>query len=351
VKLQEVRERTIKVAEEALADRGYVSPIDILVGLGMVYSGHVDPWRRGTIDYLLRNLQGTPEKVRKALSVLREWALAKGLQPSETAYVRATREGTVNLIFQPDGDPDEERIFRTHYVSPSLGETKQAALKKKLETPERPTVFQVVRDTECSECGFEVAKGELLYLEAKQALCIACAKMDDLEFLPAGDTALTRRATKYSARSAVVVRFSRSRGRYERQGILVETPALARAEAECAADAGERAEARARAAVAREKQDVVFTGEMATRILALFPACPPKEAYSIAEHAALRGSGRVGRSAAGRELEERAITLAVIASVRHRHTNYDELLGNGVERETARMKVRAQIDKILDSWR
>ena len=40
--------------------------------------------------------------------------------------------------------------------------------------------------------------------------------------LPAGDMALTRRATKYSGKSATVVRFSRSRGRYERQGILVE---------------------------------------------------------------------------------------------------------------------------------
>jgi len=351
VKLAEVRERALRVAEEALGERGYVSPIDILLGLGMVSSGHVDPWRRGNIEYLLRYVQGTPEKAIAALEAFHKWALAKGLQPSETAYVRATREGTVNLNFLPGGDPDAERVFRIHYVSPGLKETKRTALKKKLETPERPTVFQVVRDTECSECGYEVTKGELLYLEAKQALCIACAKMDDLEFLPAGDTALTRRATRHSARVAVVVRFSRSRGRYERQGILVETPALAQAEKECAADAGERAEARERAAVAREKQDVVFTGEMAKRIRELFPACPLEEARSIAEHAAKRGSGRVGRSAAGRELEERAITAAVIASVRHRHTNYDQLLSNGVDRETARIRVREQIDEIVDSWR
>ena len=48
-----------------------------------------------------------------------------------------------------------------------------------------------------------------------------------LEFLPAGDALLTRRVKAKSARSAVVVRFSRARGRYERQGLLVETHILA----------------------------------------------------------------------------------------------------------------------------
>jgi hypothetical protein len=41
---------------------------------------------------------------------------------------------------------------------------------------------------------------------------------------------LTRRAKARSARHAVVVRFSRSRRRYERQGLLVERQALAEAQ-------------------------------------------------------------------------------------------------------------------------
>jgi len=57
--------------------------------------------------------------------------------------------------------------------------------------------------------------------------CLRCVGLDDLEYLPAGDALLTRRAKARSARYAVVVRFSRTRGRYERQGLLVEPPALA----------------------------------------------------------------------------------------------------------------------------
>jgi hypothetical protein len=56
---------------------------------------------------------------------------------------------------------------------------------------------------------------------------LRCIGLDDLQFLPAGDALLTRRVKAKSARSAVVVRFSRARGRYERQGLLVETHILA----------------------------------------------------------------------------------------------------------------------------
>ena len=55
----------------------------------------------------------------------------------------------------------------------------------------------------------------------------ACAALDDLEFLPSGNALLTRRVKAKSARTAVVVRFSKRRGRYERQGLLVEAEPLA----------------------------------------------------------------------------------------------------------------------------
>jgi hypothetical protein len=174
--------------------------------------------------------------------------------------------------------------------------------------------------------------------------------MGELEYLPAGDMALTRRATKYSGKVATVVRFSRSRGRYERQGILVESAAVEKAEAECTLDAADRAEARARAAKQRVEQDKELVKQMTARILALFPRCTPPEARRIAEHTAKRGSGRVGRSEAGRKLEERALFAAVAAAVRHNHTNYDELLASGVDRENARRRVGEKVDDILEHW-
>lgn len=77
---------------------------------------------------------------------------------------------------------------------------------------------------------------------------------------------LTRRTTRYSQRLAVVVRFNRSRGRYERQGIPAEPASIERAEQECAENAGECAEARRHAAEARVRADAVFAEQMAERI-------------------------------------------------------------------------------------
>jgi hypothetical protein len=62
-------------------------------------------------------------------------------------------------------------------------------------------------------------------------------------------------------------------------------------------------------------------------------------ARTLAAHTGVRGSGRVGRSAAGRALDETAITLAVVASLRHQDTDYDSLLMAGLSRDIARERV------------
>jgi hypothetical protein len=343
--------RVHDAAEAALARQKYVCVIDLLCGMGLLLPMHVDSWRKGRIEILEQMIQGSPRKISSSMEIFVRWALEQGLKPSETAYVRLTREGTVALRFSMSGEPEIEKFFRTHYISPALSEQKQQNLQAKLEQAPQPVVFQNLRDGECSECGAEIAQGSMLAKEAELVLCLKCARFDDLEFLPSGDAALTRRATKYSERVAVVVRFSRSRGRYERQGILVEPTALEKAEHECVADADERAAARVRGAERRREQDRELVGEMTKRIGILFPGCPPRELAAVAEHTAVRGSGRVGRSEAGRSLEARALTLAVVAAVRHNHTRYDELLANGIDRADARRHIAAQVEEILAAWR
>ena len=191
----------------------------------------------------------------------------------------------------------------------------------------------------------------LLKMEDAGPTCMSCADLDHLVFLPAGDTALTRRARQRSALSAVVVRFSRTRRRYERQGVLIEEAALERSEAECLADADARAAQRVRAEERRQRLDAVFVAEFASAVLKLFPHCPVARARNIAEHAGERGSGRVGRSAAGRALDDSAIIAAVIASIRHDDTMYDRLLMEGMDRGDARRTVSAEIEMVLTTWR
>ena len=204
------------------------------------------------------------------------------------------------------------------------------------------------REWSCARCG---ESGHFLRMENNEPLCLDCADLGHLIFLPSGDSALTRRARKASRLSAVVVQFSRSRRRYERQGILVEAAALDLAEEQCLADSELRERRRERSREYREREDSAFQAAFAAEIRRLFPGIPNDRADLIAGHSGRRGSGRVGRTAAGRTLDEEAITLAVVASVRHVDTDYDELLMNGTARADARERVAADVDRLLQRWR
>jgi hypothetical protein len=150
--------------------------------------------------------------------------------------------------------------------------------------------------------------------------------------------ALIRRAGKYSRLSAVVLQWSRAQKRYERQGLLVEQAALQRAEQECLADEDLRAGHRERETECRAELDQEYVMRFAARVRELFPNCPAGGEQVIAEHACQKYSGRVGRSAGAKRLDEDFIRLAVIAHVRNAETNYDEFLAQGLERRETRRK-------------
>lgn len=212
-------------------------------------------------------------------------------------------------------------------------------------------VFQIVRESCCDECGEKLWKGSFLRMEDERPFCMGCADLDHLTFLPRGDAALTRRAKKYSSLWAVVVRFSRARKRYERQGLLVEEEALERAETECLRDADARALRREREARRRVRFDADYVAEFARKLKQRYPDCPEEEERLIASRACERYSGRIGRTAAAKRFDPAAIDLAVIAHIRHGHTKYDALLVGGRDRRAARDAVRHEVEETLARWR
>jgi hypothetical protein len=208
------------------------------------------------------------------------------------------------------------------------------------------------REGACDECGTELFPGSLIQLgDQRQARCLDCADLAHLVYLPAGDATLTRRATRHSNLAAVVVRWSTARKRYERQGTLVEEEALERAEAESLSDADQREARRARDAERRERLDAQYVRDFARAIRDRYPASPAGADIAIAEHACAKHSGRIGRSAAAKDLSAEAIDLAVRALIRHRWTGYDELLMSGRDRADARAAVHSEVDAILLRWR
>ncbi len=237
----DIERRVARAAEAALAQRKFVTAIDVLVGIGWLEPRRVDQWRQGRIDDLEQVTVANLAKISTAMQAFRRWAQARGLQPSESTYVARTRDRRP-LRFSKSGDTAIERSYRTHWVSPELPERKRARLAERQSRPPDLVVISAVNDFTCSVC-HSTGDGWLI-MEDAGPVCMACADMAHLVFLPSGDAALTRRAKAGSRLSALVVRFSRSRKCYERQGILVEEQALEQAEQSCLADEDARARRR-----------------------------------------------------------------------------------------------------------
>ncbi|NUS43139.1 MAG: DUF2293 domain-containing protein [Mycobacteriaceae bacterium] len=336
--------RVTAAAESALAQGKVVSPIDVLVGVGWLHTVQVERWRQGRVATLEEQVPVDAAKMAAAVEALRKWAMGRGLTPSETAYVSGSRD-RAPLRFTAAGD---DAAYRVHWMSPELSPARRQQIAERQN--KAPDLVAVVPSApfDCAECA---GTGPYLIMSNAGPLCLTCADLDHLIFLPAGNAALSRRAKRESALAAVVVEHNRRRKRYERRGVLVEEAALIAAEEQCLADEDIRERRRGRDRERRAEQDVAFTAAMAAAIRGLFPGCPPERANAIADHAAVRGSGRVGRSAAAKVLDANAVTLAVIASVRHLDTDYDRMLMSGVARADARDRIRPDVDRVLSGWR
>ncbi len=225
---EDIRARVRRVAEQSLADQQYVRPLDVLLGLRWLAPSHVDRWRQGRVPFLELEIQAGLGKISTAMAELRGWARAQGLTPSETDYVARTRDRR-RLRFSAGGDPHIEAAYRTHWISPDLSERKRERLAQRLNRPPDLVVIEATKPWTCAVCLREYGRLALLMMIDEGPHCLDCADLAHLDFLPAGDATLTRRAKKLSQVSAVVVRWSRARRRYERQGLLVEPAAVEQA--------------------------------------------------------------------------------------------------------------------------
>jgi hypothetical protein len=216
-------DRVVRAAEAALAAQGYVSPLDVLAGVGWLDLGAVERWRRGQVDCIEGAMQTGLPRILEALTLFQSWAAERGLSPNQADYVARTPQRQA-LRFSRSGDPAIEARYRTHWVSPKLPQKKRERLiEQASRAPELVVVEPLKGDWTCHRCG---GSGDFLMMEDPGPVCLRCMGLDDLEFLPAGDALLSRRVKAKSTRFAVVVRFSRSRRRYERQGLLVEPQVL-----------------------------------------------------------------------------------------------------------------------------
>lgn len=98
------------------------------------------------------------------------------------------------------------------------------------------SAYLLSRDSRCYECDKKLLAGEVAKLihdsEERELFCAKCSQLDKLEVLNKGNAKLTRLASKYSQVKYTLLKWSPLWKAYERQGLLLEPEAIAKAKSE-----------------------------------------------------------------------------------------------------------------------
>lgn len=108
--------RIERVVASLLAKGKVVTPIDVLVSMGLIEPADVDKWRRGQVPYLERIIKCNLTKLSRLLRILRFHAHDLNLKPSITVYKRFGKGPNPKLRFTKTGDPKLEEAYARHFV-------------------------------------------------------------------------------------------------------------------------------------------------------------------------------------------------------------------------------------------
>ncbi|WP_100010520.1 hypothetical protein [Lentibacillus sediminis] len=113
---KKIEQRVRAKATELLMEKGYISPVDLLVRMDRLTPKQVEDWRLKRIPYLERVAVGGLGKMNHILKTLKKFAQEQNLKPSTTVYKSGGKGPKKQLQFSKSGIPYMEEQYSTHYV-------------------------------------------------------------------------------------------------------------------------------------------------------------------------------------------------------------------------------------------
>jgi hypothetical protein len=110
--------RIESVVAGLLATGNVVTPVDVLVCMGLLRPDRLNDWRCGRVPYLERVIDCNLNRLSRLLRILRFHAHDLNLKASATAYVRYGKGPKQRLRFSKTGDAGIEAACSTHFVWP-----------------------------------------------------------------------------------------------------------------------------------------------------------------------------------------------------------------------------------------
>ena len=113
---KKIEQRLYRLATEIMKEKGYISPVDLLVKMERLTPKQVEDWRFKRIPYLERVTVGNLTKLNHTLKTLKSFAKEQNLKPSNTTYKSWGKSSKRLLRFSKTGNPYMEELYSTHYV-------------------------------------------------------------------------------------------------------------------------------------------------------------------------------------------------------------------------------------------
>lgn len=149
--------------------RGYATPVDMLMDIGVLPKQKYEDWRFGKVDYLERVCTVNLRKLSFIMHQMRVYAQKTGLKPSFCYYKRwgvkkKTGQGhkpVIPLRFSKSGNPEVEKWYAPHFV-----DSKEAF--NELNVKKLPTVKEL--QTEYAQLLADKKKAYGEYRQARAAM-------------------------------------------------------------------------------------------------------------------------------------------------------------------------------------
>jgi hypothetical protein len=122
----ELKRKIYSVMNNILQEKIYISPVDVIMGVGILSVKDYESWRFGHVPYLEQVCKSNLSNLSFIMRGLRTYAKQNHMKPSWTAYNQWGVKGRkIPLRFSKSGDSRIEEAYATHYVvALKLGEGK-----------------------------------------------------------------------------------------------------------------------------------------------------------------------------------------------------------------------------------
>ena len=125
-------------------DRGFATPVDVLMDIGVLQKDKYEDWRFGRISYLERVCTINLNKLSTVRHQMRVYAQKAGLKPSFCYYKQwgtkkkggQGRKPVIPLRFSKSSNPDVERWYATHFVDSKRIAELKSAKQKNVSSPD-----------------------------------------------------------------------------------------------------------------------------------------------------------------------------------------------------------------------